>query len=205
MPAHSTARAPLPVIVALLVLAAGCRPRDDPRPCPARHARDDARALAVFTRLRASDEGRGLLAATPAPPVCFGEPALNAVTTDGVLLLDARDGADEAAARVGHLLAHLAAGLGEPRPGDAGCEAAVSASLRSEARALAIELRLRRDLGVTRPRVALSFEGAFWGAAPADREGLILDELRAHPDGAPGMDALASGYLRRCRAAEQGP
>ncbi len=88
--------------------------------------------------------------------------------------------------------------MAHPRAGD--CDAQVDEALALEARALALELRLRRALGVTSRRLPYAFEDGFWSAPAAGRERLVLDYLRAHPDGAPGLDGLASGYARRCRA-----
>jgi len=116
-----------------------------------------------------------------------------------VILLDRELDEPEAAARVGHLLEHAAKEM--PTTGD--CDAQVSAMLGREARALALELRLRRELGVRAPRIPYAFEDAFWAAPPQQREGLLLEYLRAHPDGAPGLDALASSYARRCRETKE--
>lgn len=190
-------------LCALLLALAACRSRPDPRPCPAGFQRDDARAEGIFEALASSPEGADLLKGVKTPDVCFGEPAYSVVTTEGVLLMDRRLDKGEAAARVGHLLLHVASGALalDPTPGDAGCEAAVDAALRAEARAMALEIRLRRDLGVSSARSPIEPTPEFWRAAPALREALLLDYIRAHPDGAPGLDALVTGYTRRCKEA----
>ena len=89
--------------------------------------------------------------------------------------------------------------MAHPRAGD--CDAQVDEALRQEARALSLELRLRRALGGVERRIPYAFEDDFWRAPPEGREPLVLDYLRAHPDGGPGLDALGSGYARRCREA----
>ena len=92
----------------------------------------------------------------------------------------------------------------EPSRGaDESCEVITERALAAEAKALSLELGLRRAFGVpaSSARVQYTFEGDFWAAPEEAREGLVLAYLQAHPDGAPGIDALASGYARRCRDA----
>jgi hypothetical protein len=204
-----------------LAPALSCRAGDPPRPCPARFAPDPARASLLVVLLRTAPEGASILdrfQGAPASVICFGpshrpglradEPpyapgpmAVSSITTEGTVLLDRELGEREAAARLGHLLDHAVEGMPMAHPRAGGCDAQVEEALAQEARALAIELRLRRALGVAGPRIAYAFEDAFWRAPAEAREPLVLDYLRAHPDGAPGLDALASGYARRCREA----
>jgi len=202
--------APLRAAAATLTLAAvvtcvvACRAGDRPHACPAPWSADPDRAGALVERLRATDDGAALLAGLaprPLPALCFGRAGPSSVTTEGVILLEAALDDGEAAARVGHLLQHVVEGLpmAHPHPGD--CDAQVGVALVAEARSLSLELRLRRALGVRAPRLRYPFEGAFWAAPAARREADVLDFLRAHPDGAPGLDALAAGYARRCREA----
>jgi hypothetical protein len=144
--------------------------------------------------------------------VCFGRTEVSAITTTGTILLDTRLGEGETAARFGHLLLHAVDGLpmAEPTKGsDAGdCDARVREALVIEARAFALELRLRRELGVgvgEEPRtVPYEFEGPFWRAEPEARELLVLRYLEEHPRGGPGVDAIAAGYASRC-AKERAP
>jgi hypothetical protein len=190
------------------IFCLSCRATDPPRSCPARFAEDGARRALLLDRLRAAPEGESLLArlprlprlpATP-PRICFGSTAVSTITNDGVVLLDRELGEREAAARLGHLLAHAVEGMPMAHPRARDCDAQVDEALVQEASALALELRLRRALGVTEPRLAYAFEDDFWRAPVAGREPLLLDYLRAHPDGAPGLDGLLSGYRRRCLA-----
>jgi len=133
--------------------------------------------------------------------VCFAEAPSStaAVTPDGMVLLDARLGDAEAAARLGHLLHHVSRGFMGVEPRAEGCEAAAREALAEEARALAFEVELRRALHVHGGFLKYEFEEAFFREAPGAREALIERYLLDHPDGAPGLDALATGYARRCR------
>ena len=191
----------IPVALAAL-LGLSCRAADPPRPCPARFALDPPRAAALADRLATVPEGASVLTRAQGaamPRICFGPAIVSSITTDGAVLLDGDLGEPEAAARLGHLLAHVVEGLPMARPGAGDCEAQVEDALRKEARALALELRLRHALGVTERRIPYAFEDDVQRAPPEARERLVLDYLRAHPDGAPGLDGLASGYARRCR------
>jgi len=136
---------------------------------------------------------------------CFGRIGVSSVTTSGALLFDEALATEEAAARAAHLLTHVAEGLRVEPNEETGesCEVITERALAAEAAALALEIELRRAFGVNADaaRVRYTFERDFWAAPNETRVGLVLDYLRAHPDGAPGIDALASGYARRCRAA----
>ncbi|MDC0741803.1 hypothetical protein [Polyangium mundeleinium] len=188
--------------------ALGCR-SETPRAstCPAGFRADDARAEGILAKLGdvpAGARARDQALAKGGISFCFGRIGVSSVTTSGAVLIDEALGTEEAAARVGHLLTHVAEGLRvEPRGGeDESCEVITERALAAEAAALSLELGLRRALGVgSSARVRYEFEGGYWAAPEKAREGLVLDYLRAHPDGAPGIDALASGYARRCREA----
>jgi hypothetical protein len=179
--------------------------RAAPRPCPRGFSTDTTRTDALLAALDRVPEGREVRNGVPnlaATHVCFGPAAVSALTSDGVALLDAALGDEEAAARLGHLFVHVKRGSPLVLPEDrAACDAAVERALAAEAEALALELGLRRALGVRVPKIAYAFEEPFWKAEPRARTELVLAYLRAHPDGAPGIDALASGYARRCREA----
>jgi hypothetical protein len=161
---------------------------------------DEARARSLVARLEGAPEGAAIVGRMPAGAarVCFGKVPVSAVTPEGVVLLEVSLADAEAAARLGHLLLHVVEGSPAPRAGEADCDAAVRRALGAEAAALGLELRLRRALGVEAPAMRYEFEEGFWGAAPGDREALVLAYLEAHPHGGPGVDALAEGYRRRC-------
>lgn len=162
---------------------------------------DEPRARGLVALLEGAPEGAAIAGrvSAGAARVCFGQVPVSAVTPEGVVLLEATLADAEAAARLGHLLLHVVEGSPAPRAGEPDCEAAVRRALAAEARALAMELRLRRALGVTAPALRYEFEEDFWRAAPGEREGVVLAYLEAHPHGGPGVDALAEGYRRRCR------
>lgn len=195
-------RGPLLALLAGAVVVAGVvgRSRWAAPACPEGTRADPARGEAVLRRLGSAAEGAAIRARAPAPRAyCVGPRAVSVVTSDGALLVDERLGEAEAAARVGHLLLHTGGDRAVDaldRPGDRACAALVAAALDEEARALAVELSLRRALGVTAPVVRFAFE-----EDPRDAEaGRIRAWLDAHPDGGPGVDALAAGYDARCRA-----
>lgn len=171
--------------------------------CPASFARDDSRAARVVARLSGSPSSRALAAAAMKlePTFCFGPADISLVTTERVLLVDTRLPDDEAAARVAHLFTHLVDGppLRMPRSVDQ-CDQAVARAIDAEAVALARELEVRRELGVTRPVVRFEVEGAYRGSTASARAALVRDWLRAHPFGGVGVDALAPAYDARCRA-----
>ncbi len=189
------------VLFALSALL-GCDRQDTASParCPGRFAADPARQARIVERLGAGAEGGALIAGQGQPiRMCFGAVSSSVVTEQGTLLMDAGQGDARAAARAAHLLLHLADGLPALVKGEGDCDARVEEALRAEARALALELRLLRELGAPPPEGGpWEVEGIHWAAAPEEREAALVAYLRAHPDGAPGVDALASGYARRC-------
>jgi hypothetical protein len=72
----------------------------------------------------------------------------------------------------------------------------VRQALVAEGRAFALELELRRVLGVTKPRVSYAFAADSDGVAGA---AAIEAILASHPEGAPGVPALGHAYAERCR------
>lgn len=137
-------------------------------------------------------------------PICFSETTVPSVTTDGVFVLDPRIGEAESAARLGHLLLHRAEGMpftsgfDRSRP----CDEVVAEAIMAEARAHALELELRRELGVTEPTWTFPFESDFWAARADDRIELLRVYFRDHPNGGDGVPGFVSGYTRRCEAPE---
>lgn len=170
--------------------------------CPARYSADPERQAKIVEVLGKSQEGGAVVARWGRPiRMCFGAVAPSVVTEEGMLLMDAKLEDARAAARAAHLLTHLVDGLPALVKGQGDCEARVEQALAAEARALALELRLLRELGAPPPEGGpWEVEGIHWAAAPAAREAVLVDYLRSHPDGAPGVDALATGYARRCAA-----
>lgn len=110
--------------------------------CPAGTAAAPGRLARVWALLAADAEAAALGRALPV--VCFGSGPGTGVLSGGVAVLDGGDADGDAglSARLAHLLVHRRDGLGD------GCAAGVEAALASEARAAAIEARLRRVLGL---------------------------------------------------------
>jgi hypothetical protein len=180
----------------------GCGEPAPARPaCPDGLHEDESRAGRLVGLLDSTGPGRDLLRRAPAlPRICFGDVAEPAITSEGVVLLDPRDDDGEAAARLGHLVLHVVEGL--PMSGATGperpCRERVDDAVRAEARAHALELELRRRLGVTRPRAPFAFENAYW-AAPQDRRVEVIRAwFEAHPAGGGGVPGFVDAYGRAC-------
>lgn len=134
----------------------------EPIDCPEGLAPDAARAQRVYDHLRSVPEGTDTLAALDGiePPICFGEADPSVVTSGGVLWLDGRMDEPEAAARVAHLLHHLAAMPDLDHPGSLeACEGLVAEAMRVEQRSVELEEHLRRELGVADPITEPRTEG----------------------------------------------
>lgn len=170
-------------------------------PCPAGHHRDASRAAAIVQRLGTVPEGAtlvSLLAGTQG--ICFGDEALNVVTSDRAFLLASSLEDGEAAARLGHLLIHVRDGLpmGDAIPSDADCDALVREALDREAVAYVAEVRLQRALGVTPRTLAFEFAFELERLDEPSARARVRAYLEEHPTGAPNIDGLSAGYLARC-------
>ena len=136
--------------------------------------------------------------------MCFAPEGPNAIDADLTLVLDRALSDGEAAARVGHLLVHVRDGLPYQADAPGDCDARVARALDREAEAHAVELDLRRALGVGGARLIFPFEAAFHAAPSAERVALLRRWPEEHPDGAPGLDGLATGYRMRCERERAG-
>ena len=176
--------------------------------CPLDAAPDPARDTRIRAALATVPEGRALIDGSLARvrAVCFGHGPLSVVTHEHIVVLDEHLGDAEAAARLGHLLVHERDG----HPMDAAvtaerdCAALVHEALVRESRAYATESRLRRALEVSHPVMPFEIEADTAPLAPADADLRWLAYLEAHPDGAPGIDALGAGYLAQCERERSG-
>lgn len=170
--------------------------------CPSGFGKNGTRQSEIFAALTSTDEGKQIYKEAESHAAlrfCFGPIAVSSVTTEGALLLDEELGSEEAAARVGHLLRHVRDGLSaKPKDGER-CEEMSERLLGQEAEALTIELELRQTLAVKTPKIRYEIEPAWRSKPPQERVALVLDYLKAHPNGAPGIEPLARGYERRCR------
>lgn len=177
-----------------------CRASDPVPQCPAGFAENDNRANRLWERLGKTSAAAALMArSTSKPRICFGPTDLSAITTERVIYFDHQLDESEGAAKLGHLFLHFVDGMPMSNPTPADCKAQVDEALRAEAAAFSLELQLRRELAVTTKKIVYEFDAQYWAAVPDARERLVFDYLQAHPDGAPGIDALAAGYAKQCR------
>ncbi len=190
--------------VALALVACGA-PASAPAACAPGTSVDSARRAAIEARLASVEEGGALLAAARdrVREVCFAAPeSASVVTTDGALVL-ARDlDEGEAAARMGHLLVHLRDGLPlEAVPEGARgarCEAGIERALARESVAYVTEVELQHALAITPRRFRFEFDAVLAALPASERAPHVQRYLAEHPDGAPGIEGLASAYRARC-------
>lgn len=153
---------------------------------------DSARARRVEARLATTGRGAELLAGSPVA-ICFAGAGDSALVEDGTLILDEAASDAENAARLGHLLLHAREGLVlDPGSEATDCATRVQAALAAEVRAHALELELRRTLGVVSPRRRYAFEQRYWNAPAASRATLLGAALAAEPEG------IIRAYAARC-------
>lgn len=201
----AAAAAPFAVRSAQQAGASGIFGDAPPRACGSLAAADPKRARRIRQRLGSVSRGRTLLSNAPRHvAICFRQSDETALTSDGVVRLDPRDGDGQSAARLGHLLLHLAQGLTrlDPAQHAGGCASFVAHTLRAEAAAHALELELRRDLHVPTDEQGFPFAADYWRAAPAHRVDVIFRYLQNHPDGTEQLPGFAGNAWRRCRALE---
>jgi len=175
------------------VADADCRPG-------LRNAPEQVRRL--VSMLARTAAGRRVLARIDEPLMaCVGQVPMSAIMADGTLILDVRDTDAEAAARLGHLLLHEVEGM--PQIAVAGdgrsCDRLVDEAIAAEARAHALELELRRELGVTRPRRPYPFERDFWAAGGHEERVEALERyFRSHPGDSDEAPGFVEAYRRGC-------
>jgi hypothetical protein len=175
-----------------LIVALSCQTTTATKPnamsCPPGTRSKPDRAKQILEKLRNPEISEASL--------CFGELWPSRVITNGPYLLDESASDAALAARLGHLAEHQRLANLFDTPNKKDCEHWVGEVLAAEAGAYAIELRLRRGLGVTED--AYAFEEEFWRAGE-EGEAVILRYLQEHPSGGGGVDALGAGYLERCQ------
>ena len=165
---------------------------------------DADRAGAVRTQLESVPEGRALLsnAALDVARICFADDGPGVLVHGGTpaVVLSRRADANENAARLGHLLRHRLDGPPLSIMGGAGdCDARVLAALTAEARGHAVEIRLRRALGVHSLGTVLPFEAALRSVSPAEQTRGILDFLLRNPNGTRSVPPFGADFRRGCR------
>lgn len=168
-------------------------------PCPEGFVDRVGDAERIREGLRAIPEGAALLDALRVEVrFCFGEIDVPVVSEERLLVLDGRAPRLEQIARSGHLLHHVTEGMPFPSTiaADADCDAILERAIDEETEAHAVEVRLRRALGLAPDRY--EFEPDFWAAPEARRAGVIERYLREHPSGGRNVDPLIAGYTQRC-------
>ena len=182
------------------------RDSTDPPGCREGQREDPERAAGLIALL-STTEARDLLRRAPRPlRLCFTDTRISTVATDGVYTLAGRATDTECAARLGHLLLHTVEGRPLPAHIDRSrpCDAVVREALEAEVRANALELRLRRKLGVPLGAPEFPFEREFWDAAPGERSGVLRTYFKAHPEGVLGVPGYVGIFTRRCEALRAG-
>lgn len=166
--------------------------------CDAGYRQDAVREERLRTLLDSATETVSLARARAT--FCFGVRDISVVTTDAVLVLDERPSDPEVAARAAHLLLHVVEGYPMTDEPGGRCDERVEIALDREAQALALELRTRRALGVTTPRTRFDFEKTYFELDEPAATRSIDRYLHEHPEGGPGVEALAIAYRERCEA-----
>lgn len=186
---NSRALAPL-----LLAWGLACR---SPAPCPAGTRADVARADDLLALLRRTDAGRTATAVDDAT-ICFGGATRGAVRPGRIVVLAESLPRERAAARLAHLLAHVADGLDRFPTPDVACEPQIEAALAAEARGIVAELAAWDALGRAGDP-PYSFAAAALAASPAERPALVLARLRgASAEPTDELHALVRDYHDRC-------
>lgn len=171
--------------------------------CPGTSEPDPERAERTEALLRITESGSSLLEQAPGSSrMCFGDTVNQGVTSEGVALLDSNVSDRENAARLGHLLLHASEGSPFPEDSDPSrpCSVLVDQAIEAEARAHALELVLRRELGVVHPATTYPFERDFWAASPDERVDLLRAYFQEHREGGEGVRGFVAEYTRRCES-----
>jgi len=181
---------------------AGVQTRPALPACPTGLRADRARAAQLVALTRSTSEGGALITRAPQPlQICFADEGTGVVRSDGVFVLAATGDARLAAARLGHLLHHQIEGvpLHEPLAPDRSCTDLVAEAMVAEAQAHALEIRLRRELGLADPLWSEELEAEFW-AAPRAAQFDLVHRFLTGADGRPGAPNLEHAYTQRCNS-----
>jgi hypothetical protein len=135
---------------ALVLLGSACAAPLLSARCPS-HTAPLPERLARIHRLLDGDAEAAALLRGELLQVCFGNGTGAGVLSGELALLDSQDNDAQIAARLAHLLIHHRDGL---RTGCAEGRAGLEAAMRSEERAAALELRLRRRFGLSTAAMA---------------------------------------------------
>lgn len=169
-------------------------PPDACPPCAAASRSD----LALQTRIEA--QWQSVAPQLPPQPkldfrcLCFGAGASISVEAKNIYLADDWELGEQTARAV-----HLASHRHQPpwlEHGDETCAARVDRALDREAEAHALELEVRRALGVTKARYP--FEADYFAAPTSQRRQRLRDYFVAHPTGDGVVPGFAASYAQRC-------
>jgi hypothetical protein len=133
-----------------------CAKLDSPRPmprCPEKAAPDRKRSEALLARLRTDESGKRMIASLARElTICYGEVREGVVQSDGVIVLQRDRPLPANAARLGHLILHLVAGLPldetAARTSSLSCNELVKYAGEAEKRAHTFECELRKAFGL---------------------------------------------------------
>lgn len=131
--------------VVLVLFGSTCAAQLPGARCPSYTAPAPERIARIHQLLDRDAETAALLRGEPLQ-ACFGKGTGAGVLSAELALLDSQDNDAQLAARLAHLLVHRRDGL---RTGCAEGPAGFEAAMRSEERATALEIRLRRHFGLS--------------------------------------------------------
>ena len=154
---------PAAIVSAVLILGSiaawGLRGREQ---CPAKLETDGPRAARIVRILDATRQGRVLLSHSPdSLAICFDKEGPGVLRTDRIAVLSSTASDPENAARLGHLLFHLADSVSWPGTGmpSEDCGKFVARAVKAEERAYQLENDLRQELRIS---AGLSFDPVYW-------------------------------------------
>ena len=170
--------------------------------CPGQMKRSSQRETAIYELLAKLPpliaDWRTLLTTVKQrkPVFCFGERDVSVVTEEGQLLLNNEVGPKELTARVAHLFLHIRFPIhfypGEP------CRQQVRKAMHKEAKAIALELKIRRHFQIENPHTPLAFAKQFWKIKQGRVVWLAKKLLQPSSESGSGV-TLAREYMARCR------
>ncbi len=175
--------------------------------CPEGYTFSAEKSAAILTALKLTGEGKRLLGRVDdTVQLCFGAPDTPSMLSSGVMLLKSGTETAEDAARVAHLLVHRVEGppFDAPAIGSRACDDLVNVAIKKEARAFAMEIRVREALGVVTPLRVYGFEPEVYRKNDAERAAFIERFLLEHPVGSQNVVGYVRLYGKLCERALSG-
>lgn len=184
-----------PQLAALAIAAAlACAPEAPAPACPPGSHSDRDRSQALLAALPLP--ARSAAADRDDPAICFGGRTRGTVRPDGVIVLADSLAPGPAAARLAHMLMHLADDLHRFPVAGAPCAPQIAAALAAEARAIVAEIEVWHALAAG-DDPPYPFTRDILDAAPATRRDLVLAHLHAADPG-DQLAPLVRDYRDRC-------